>query len=186
MTLWEILFIAVALAMDAFAVSIAAGTSGWLSKARAKFRLSFHVGLFQFLMPIIGWYAGIHIAPLVSAIDHWVAFILLVFVGGRMITGALNPDDQKIKKDPTRGYTLVLLSVATSIDALAVGFSLAMLNVNIWYPAVMIGIVTSAMSLVGIRLGGYLGKLAGSWMESIGGIILILIGLRILISGLAG
>lgn len=185
MTVWEILFISVALAMDAFAVSIAAGTSGWMNNARAKFRLSFHVGLFQFLMPIIGWHAGIHIAPLVSTVDHWVAFGLLTFVGGRMIADALG-QGQKIKTDPSRGYTLVLLSVATSIDALAVGFSLALLGVNVWYPAVMIGIVTSAMSFAGIRLGGYLGKHAGSRMEIVGGAILFLIGLRILASGIAG
>lgn len=186
MNILEILFIAVALAMDAFAVSVAAGTSGLLDTHRARFRLSFHLGLFQFFMPIIGWYAGTHVAPMVSTIDHWVAFALLAFIGARMITGALSDDDETVKKDPSRGYTLVLLAVATSIDALAVGFSLAMIHVGIWYPSVMIGIITAAMSLAGIRLGGFLGQYAGSRMETVGGVILILIALRILVSGLAG
>ncbi len=186
MNVLEILFIAVALAMDAFAVSVAAGTSGLLDTARARFRLSFHLGFFQFFMPIIGWYAGIHVAPLVSSVDHWVAFGLLVFIGARMIASAIDDDGETVKKDPSRGYTLVLLAVATSIDALAIGFSLAMINVGIWYPAVMIGIVTAAMSLAGIRLGGFLGQYAGSRMETVGGVILIIIALRILVSGLAG
>jgi len=186
MSLPEILFIALALAMDSFAVSVAAGTSGWADTARAKFRLSFHLGLFQFMMPVAGWYAGVHVAPLVSAFDHWVAFGLLLFVGARMIRGGLAGADGGIVKDPTRGYSLVLLSVATSIDALAVGFSLAMVQVGIWYPSVLIGIVTAAMSLAGIRLGRFLGQFAGSRMEIAGGIILLAIGFRILVSGLAG
>jgi manganese efflux pump family protein len=186
MNITEILLIAVALAMDAFAVSIAAGTSGWMKNARAKFRLSFHVGLFQFMMPVAGWYAGIHIAPLVSTIDHWVAFALLAFVGIRMIKESFDKDGQKIKKDPSRGFTLVLLALATSIDALAVGFSLAMIRIDIWYPSVIIGVVTSAISLIGIQLGHILGKVAGSRMEMIGGAILIIIGLRILLEGIFG
>jgi len=176
----EIILIAISLAMDAFAVSIAAGTSGWMDNGRAKFRLSFHVGLFQFMMPVIGWFVGTRIAPLIAAIDHWVAFALLFFVGIRMITGAFEPDDGAVKTDPSRGATLVLLSVATSIDALAVGFSLAMVNINIWYPSVIIGVITGVMSLAGIRLGRYLGGKVGSRMEMAGGVILIVIGLRIL------
>ncbi len=186
MSIPEILFIAVALAMDAFAVSVAAGTSGLMAGARAKFRLSFHLGFFQFFMPIAGWYAGMHIAPLVSAIDHWVAFFLLSFIGIRMIADAFGDKGKKVKKDPSRGYTLVLLAVATSIDALAVGFSLAMINVDIWYPSVMIGIITAAMSLAGIQLGRFLGHRAGPRMEIAGGAILIVIAVRILASGLSG
>ncbi|MFW6081844.1 MAG: manganese efflux pump MntP family protein [Desulfosalsimonas sp.] len=179
----ELILIAVSLAMDAFAVSVAAGTAGDVSK-RAVFRLSFHFGLFQFMMPVIGWYAGSNIAPLISAVDHWVAFGLLLFVGARMIHGGLYPDREKPARDPSRGMTLVMLSVATSIDALAVGFSLAMINVSIWYPSVMIGVITSAMSLAGIRLGRFFGKKLGPRMEIIGGTVLIFIGLRILAADL--
>lgn len=176
----EIILIAVGLAMDAFAVSIAAGTSGKLGGKRGIFRLSFHFGLFQAIMPVIGWYAGIHIAALISAVDHWVAFGLLLFVGGRMIKGSFETDTSGFKNDPSRGASLVILSVATSIDALAVGLSLAMLDVNIWYPCVIIGIITAGLSVIGIQTGKFFGRKLGSRMEMVGGVILILIGCRIL------
>ncbi|MBA2879806.1 putative Mn2+ efflux pump MntP [Desulfosalsimonas propionicica] len=183
MNIAEIILIALSLAMDAFAVSVAAGTAGRLHP-RAVFRLSFHFGLFQFMMPVLGWYAGSRVAHLVSAVDHWVAFGLLMFVGLRMIRGSLENPSEQIKKDPSRGLTLVVLSVATSIDALAVGFSLAMMNVGIWYPSIMIGVITSAMSLAGIRLGRVFGRRFGPRMEMTGGIILVAIGTRILIADL--
>ena len=170
--------------MDAFAVSIAAGTSGRLAGKRATFRLSFHFGLFQAIMPLIGWYAGIRIAHLISAFDHWVAFGLLLLVGGRMIMASFQTEAETFDKDPSRGFSLVLLSVATSIDALAVGLSLAMINISIWYPCAMIGIITAGLSVVGIRAGKYFGEKLGPRMELIGGVILILIGLKILIGDL--
>ncbi len=184
MELIEILLIAVGLAMDAFAVSIAAGTSGKLVGKRAIFRLSFHFGLFQAMMPVIGWYAGIHIAALISSVDHWIAFALLLFVGIRMIMGAFATETETFAADPSRGASLIVLSVATSIDALAVGLSLAMLQVSIWYPSAVIGIITAALSVVGIQAGKYLGRKLGSRMELVGGVILILIGCRILASHL--
>ena len=183
MNLIEIILIALSMAMDAFAVSVAAGTAGPIG-GRATFRLSFHFGLFQFMMPVAGWYAGSRIAPLVSAVDHWIAFGLLLLVGLHMIRGSLEPPAEKIHRDPSRGLTLVILSVATSIDALAVGFSLAMVNVGIWYPSIMIGVITSAMSIAGIRLGRMFGRRFGGRMEMIGGIILIFIGLRIVAADL--
>lgn len=180
----EILLIAVGLAMDAFAVSIAAGTSGRLSGKRGIFRLSFHFGLFQAMMPVIGWYAGTHIAALIQAVDHWIAFFLLLFVGIRMIRGGLHPAEETFSSDPSRGATLVLLSLATSIDALAVGLSLAMLSVRIWQPSAVIGIVTAGLSVVGIQAGKFIGRRVGSRMELAGGVILILIGCRILLTHL--
>lgn len=184
MGLIEILFIAVGLAMDAFAVSLAAGTTGRASHPRAMFRLSFHFGLFQFLMPVAGWAMGMNIAVYIEAVDHWVAFGLLAFVGVRMIRAGLNPDERNRKGDPSRGLTLVTLCLATSIDALAVGLSLAMLKVDIWYPSAVVGVVTAGMSLAGIRLGRRLGTAFGKRMEIIGGVILLLIGFRILLSHL--
>ncbi len=180
----EILLIAVGLAMDAFAVSVAAGTSGLISGKRAYFRLSFHFGLFQAMMPVIGWAAGITVAHLISAVDHWIAFSLLAFVGTRMIISAFQTDTETFRRDPSKGMSLVILSVATSIDALAVGLSLAMININIWYPSALIGIITAGLSVIGIRAGKFVGKKFGSGMEFIGGIILIGIGLRILIAHL--
>jgi len=185
MNIFEILMIAVGLAMDAFAVSVAAGTSGKLEGKRGVFRLSFHFGLFQAFMPVIGWAAGITVAHLISAVDHWIAFGLLAFVGGRMIHSAMQTDTETFQADPSRGASLVLLSVATSIDALAVGLSLAMINVSIWYPCVIIGLVTAAMSVIGIRAGRYFGQKLGHRMAFAGGVILILIGLKILVSHLA-
>lgn len=183
MGLLEITFIAVGLAMDAFAVSLAAAASGRAQGARAWFRLSFHFGLFQFFMPVIGWFAGSRVAPLVSAVDHWIALALLSFVGLRMIRAGLGAEEQ-LPPDPSRGLTLVVLSVATSIDALAVGFSLAMLEVAIWIPSVTIGLVTASLSLIGLALGRRLSGRFGRYSAVAGGVLLILIGLRIVLADL--
>ena len=182
---FEILMIAVGMAMDAFAVSLGAGASGHARDGRAIFRLSFHFGLFQFLMPVIGWYLGSTVAPYIATVDHWIAFGLLAFVGGRMIRAGLDANQEVLAKDPSRGLTLVALCVATSIDALAIGLSLAMLRVTIWYPSVVIGVVTGGLSLVGLHLGTQLGTRFGKRMEIVGGVILVAIGLRLLVSHVA-
>jgi len=170
--------------MDASAVSLAAAAAGFATDARAKFRLSFHFGLFQFVMPVLGWLMGISFVSYFKAVDHWIAFCLLAFVGIRMIREGMETASEKQKKDPSRGMTMVMLSVATSIDALAIGLSLAMLEVNIWYPSVMIGIITSGMSLLAIKIGTKLGVVFGKRMEIFGGVILLFIGFRILFSHL--
>ena len=182
----EILFLALSMAMDAFAVCLAAGTLEKMQEPRPTFRLSFHFGLFQFIMPVIGWLVGETIEPLIRNFDHWIAFGLLGFVGGRMIYSAFGGADEEQPNDPSRGWTLVLLSVAVSIDALAVGLSLGVLGVVVWYPAIVIGVVTSVLSLVGLRIGSRLGRRFGRSVEIIGGIILIGIGLRILLQHLTG
>ncbi|MGD0265689.1 MAG: manganese efflux pump MntP family protein [Candidatus Methylomirabilota bacterium] len=177
----ETLMIAVGLAMDAFAVSLAAGTSGRAIGRRAAFRLSFHFGLFQFMMPVIGWFLGAAIAPQISSFDHWIAFALLVFVGVRMIRSGFDDRAETFATDPSRGLALVVLAIATSIDALAIGLSLAMLRIKIWYPSAVIGLVTSGLSLFGLRMGTRLGARFGKRMEIVGGAILTLIGLRTLL-----
>jgi len=184
MNVLEIVFIAIGLAMDASAVSLVAAASGYAKDKRAVFRLSFHFGLFQFLMPILGWILGRNIVEHISSIDHWVAFSLLMIVGVKMILSGIKPSEQNIKKDPSRGFTLIMLSIATSIDALAIGLSLAMLKVEIWYPSIIIGIVTATLSFAAIRLGNQIGILVGQRMEIVGGTILIAIGSRILLSHL--
>ena len=186
MSLLDVLMIAVGLAMDAFAVSLGAGASGQAVGGRAEFRLSFHFGLFQFLMPVAGWFLGVRIAALLASVDHWIAFGLLVFVGARMIRSGFDKDGKAYTSDPSRGLTLVLLATATSIDALAIGLSLGMLRVRIWYPSVVIGVVTGGLSLLGIRLGARLGTRFGKPMEIAGGAILSLLGLRILLAHLVG
>jgi putative Mn2+ efflux pump MntP len=180
----EILFIALSMAMDAFAVCLGVGANRQSEGFRPTFRLSFHFGLFQFILPVVGWFAGMTVAGYIKTVDHWVAFALLAFVGGRMIRAGFDPEEQTSRNDPSRGWTMVMLSLAVSIDALAIGLSLALVNVQIWYPAVVIGIVTGLVSLLGLRLGNGLGKKFGKRMEVIGGIVLVVIGVRILISHL--
>lgn len=176
-----VLGIALGLAMDAFAVSIASGLKLARVTPRHVFRLSFHFGLFQFLMPVIGWFAGRQMASLVASFDHWIAFGLLSLIGGRMLWEAASNGESDSGADPTRGMTLVALSVATSIDALAAGASLAFLDQSIWTPSVTTGVVTSALTAIGIAFGSRFGRRWGRWAEVIGGCVLILIGLRILV-----
>ena len=178
------LFIAVGLSMDAFAVSLGAGTNRQSNNTRSRLRLAFHFGLFQAMMPVLGWLAGSSIDRFISSIDHWVAALLLAFVGGKMIRGGLSAEPDVYIEDPSRGKSLVMLSVATSIDALAVGLSLAMLKVHIVTPAVIIGVVTFSLSLVGSFVGNYLGYKFGKVTQVLGGVILIFIGLRVLFTHL--
>jgi manganese efflux pump family protein len=180
----EIICIALGLAMDAFAVALAAGASGRAGGARATFRLSFHFGLFQFLMPVLGWYGGSIFAARIAAADHWIAFGLLAIIGGRMVRSGVGAPEEAKPGDPSKGLSLVALSVATSIDALAVGLSIAMLRVDVWYPAIVIGIVAAAMTLAGMRLGRRLGIRFGQRMELVGGLVLLGIGVKILLEHL--
>ena len=184
MNLIEILLIAFGLAMDAFAVCLGAGTTQHISGPRPVFRLAFHFGLFQALMPVLGWLVGSTIEQWIAPVDHWIAFGLLAFVGVRMIRSGLDTEGESHATDPSRGATLIMLSVATSIDAFAVGLSLAVLGVGIILPSIIIGLVAGGMSLLGIFLGGRLGKTFGKRMEVVGGLILIAIGVRVVVSHL--
>ncbi len=173
------LFVAVGLAMDAFAVSLGIGTSQVANKPRPLFRLSFHMGLFQGLMTFLGWLAGSTIAGYISAVDHWVALALLAFVGIRMIRSGLDPENNLHKTDPSRGGTLIVICIATSIDAMAVGIGLAMLKTEIIFPSLIIAVVTLGLSLFGLLAGNSLGEKFGKRMEILGGLILLSIGLQI-------
>jgi putative Mn2+ efflux pump MntP len=187
MPFWTIFLIAIGLAMDCFAVSLGVGTAGTATGPRPIFRLFFHFGLFQGGMTLLGWLAGKTVIPYVASVDHWVAFVLLAFVGLRMLRGGLQKaGGEPAIPDPSRGLTLVMLSVATSIDALAVGLSLALLSVNVFWSALLIGGVSAVLSLVGLLIGNQLGLRFGKAMEILGGIILIGIGLRVLIMHLLG
>lgn len=170
--------------MDAFAVSVSTGASRFSDGGRAALRVSLSFGSFQFMMPLVGWYLGLTMSPIIAPFDHWIAFALLAFVGLRMIRIGISHDKKFYPADPTKGLTLLLLSIATSIDAIAIGLSLAFLRVNIWYPSTMIGITTASLSLLGIRMGKALGSKFGERMEILGGIILNLVGLRILLTHL--
>ena len=175
---WLRLFgIALALAADAFAVAVVAGTSLKVLTKRHLFRLSFHFGLFQALMLAAGWLIGHALYALLASTAHWVAFVLLVLVGANIIRHALHPPSEThIAIDPTSGWQLVFLSVATSLDALAVGLSLAMIGVSIAISASIVGVVATALTLLGMPLGNRASLLWGKRIEIFGGLILIAIG----------
>lgn len=177
-----IILIAIALAMDAFAVAITAGFQIRQLNIRHIFRLSWHFGIFQAIMPVIGWYSGQTVVRLIENYDHWTAFLLLVWVGAGMIKGAFKDENERPFIDPTRGKRLVILSFATSIDALAVGFSLAALKVSIVLPVIVIGLVAFIFTTIGLFVGNRLSTSTrtGKQAEIIGGVVLIGIGVKIL------
>jgi putative Mn2+ efflux pump MntP len=184
MSLTTVLALAVGLAMDAFAVALATGVTLKTVSGRQAFRLAFHFGLFQALMPILGWAGGMTVARRLETLDHWIAFLLLAGVGGKMLWEALWGEAEAVRSDPTKGFSLVMLSVATSLDALAVGLSLSMLRVPVWGPALIIGLVCAAFTMAGLKLG----RMAASAThleraaEALGGLVLLAIGARILYS----
>ena len=178
-----ILLIALALAVDAFAVALAAGVSLCRVNGRQVFRLAFHFGFFQAGMNILGWLGGLTVRSLIESLDHWLAFGLLAFVGLKMIWEAIREArEEGAGADPTRGRMLVTLSVATSIDSLAVGLSFAVLEISVWLPALIIGLVAAALTGLGLRLGCLLGAASrlGSRAEIVGGLVLLAIGFKIL------
>jgi len=188
MSILNLLAIALALAMDAFAVAIAVGMELKKVNFRQTFRLSWHFGFFQAAMPVIGWILGMKVRSAIERYDHWAAFVLLAFVGGKMLKEAFepkttDPDQVLQKRDPTRGASLVVLSVATSIDALAIGISLSMIHVSIVFPAVVIGVIASTITIIGLHAGSRLGAVSrfSALAEILGGLILLAIGFKILI-----
>jgi putative Mn2+ efflux pump MntP len=193
--------LACALAMDAFAVAVVTGLTLDPLTRRQVLRLYFHFGLFQALMPAIGWAAGMAVHRYIEAFDHWIAFGLLAFVGGRMLWEARQGEDgegregeggevregehgRQPRRDPTAGWSLAVLSVATSVDALAVGLSLAMIGSEILVPALVIGVVAFGFTAAGMRLGRRADAAWGRRVEVLGGVVLIGIGLRILVEHL--
>ena len=182
MPFFSLLALACALAMDAFAVAIAVGIVLKKANPRQTFRLAWHFGLFQALMPVAGWLCGKTISGLVRAYDHWIAFALLAAIGGNMIREALMDEEERQETDATRGWSLIILSVATSIDALAVGFSMSLLNTPIVVPAVIIGLVAAGFTAAGLHLGRLMasGKRLSRYAEIIGGLVLWAIAINIL------
>ena len=184
LSLWELAALALALAADVFTVSLGVGTSGHARTVRPALRLAFHFGLFQGLMTVLGWGAGYGLARLISTIDHWVALGLLTIVGVRMIRASLRPEARPFTSDPTRGAMMVLLSVATSLDAFGVGLSLEILQTGVAASAALIGGVSFAMGLAGLGLGGRLSERFGQRLGAVGGIVLIAIGVRVVVTHL--
>jgi len=175
----SIIFISVSLAMDAFAVSIANGMTTTLKKRKNALIMASFFSVFQMLMPIAGWLAGLAMAELVMGVDHWVAFSLLTIIGVKMIYESSKKEKSE-QDSRLHIHTLLTLSVATSIDALMVGLSFAFLETAIAIPIAAIGIVTFTLSFVGYLFGNVLGKIFKNKIKTMGGIILILIGVKIL------
>ena len=188
MPLFLVLGVAVALAMDCFAITLglACGTKGLTMKQAVRMAAFF--GGFQFVMPVAGWLAGDKLLGFIKSFDHWVAFGLLALIGGRMIyeSFGLNEEGMACRPDQTQGMRLVVLSLATSIDALAVGLSLGVIRTGILYPAAVIGVTSFVLTIAGAKLGPVAGRLAGRRAELLGGLILIGIGVKILVEHLAG
>lgn len=176
--------IAVGLAMDAFAVSIAAGAVICVIRFRYAFKIGITFGLFQFIMPILGWFLALQIKQLIGQFDHWIAFVLLLIVGGRMIYESFRIDERKSRFVLLSVGWLIAMGLATSIDALIIGVTFALLGSLIILPSIVIGIVAFSFSFIGFVLGCRIGHLFENKVEIAGGIILIGIGLKILIQHL--
>jgi manganese efflux pump family protein len=186
------LLIALALSMDAFAVSIASGICVAKLSLRHALRASFFFGVFQFAMPIAGWLLGGTFRGYIQGFDHWIAFGLLAFVGGKMIKESFEvkdpqscSDEEKSRSDIRSLKTLLLLSVATSIDALAVGLSYSMIHSPILIPSLVIGLVTFGLCMVGVEFGKRVGARFERWAVVAGGVVLMGIGVKLLIDHIA-
>ena len=176
-----LLGVAVALGMDAFAVALAVSSGLNPVTFSHIFRLTWHFGLFQSMMTFIGWSGGATVSSMFGGLNDWVAFGILVFVGLKMLKESWNTAKRVEGFDPTKGWSLVSLSVATSLDALAVGISFSLIGMKILVPVIIIGVTALLMTLVGMKVGHYAGKSLGKWAERAGAIVLIIIGARILV-----
>jgi putative Mn2+ efflux pump MntP len=179
-----IILVAVGLAMDAFAVSVANGMAVAKLRVGYALKIALFFGLFQALMPVLGWFLGLGLRDLIEAVDHWLAFGLLAVIGGKMIYESTRLEKAENPTSPLGIRMLLLLSVATSIDALAVGLTLTFIKVPIATPAIIIGVVTFALSYAGVFIGDKFGHFFEKKVEVLGGLILIGIGLKILIEHL--
>lgn len=184
MHLAEIVFIAVGLAADSFAVSVSSGAIIDKMRFRHAMRMALFFSFFQGLMPWVGWSIGGFAGDTFQAVDHWIAFVLLCCVGGKMIYESFSLNAETPSSNPLNLYILITLSVATSIDALAVGFTFSFLDIGIGEPIIVIGLVTFVFSLAGAYIGSAFGHIFENRIECVGGLILIAIGIKILLEHL--
>jgi putative Mn2+ efflux pump MntP len=179
-----IILIAIGLAMDAFAVSIASGVTLKGLKTTGALKIAASFGIFQAIMPLIGWFAGKSFSSFIVGVDHWIAFCLLSMVGVKMIYESTKMDSIEKRFDPLKPSVLLVLSLATSIDALAVGVTFSFLNISIITPVIVIGLITFFLAFIGGMFGNRLGSFLEGKIEIFGGLILIGIGLKILLEHL--
>lgn len=184
MGIFELFLLGVGLSMDAFAVSICKGLAAKKVGLRHMCTAGLWFGGFQALMPLLGFFLGSAFYRYITAFDHWIAFVLLAFIGGKMIREAMEPDDVSEEDSSFGAGTMLIMAIATSIDALAVGITFAFLQVRIWLAVGLIGLTTFAFSAAGVRIGSIFGAKWKAKAETAGGVILILIGLKILLEHL--
>ena len=180
----EIFLIGVGLSMDAFAVSICKGLSMQKVKKRDVFIIALFFGGFQALMPFIGWFLGRGFESYITSIDHWIAFILLSIIGGKMVKDAFSTENSENCNEGVGFKTMIVLAIATSIDALAVGITFAFLNVNLILAIALIGSITFFLSVIGTKVGNVFGDRYENKAELFGGVILIFLGIKILLEHL--
>ncbi len=179
----EVVLISVSLAMDAFAVAVCKGMAMKRGTTRKGVIIALYFGTFQALMPFIGYTLGLRFEKAINSIDHWIAFALLGIIGINMIKESLKNDDEDVNDDVSF-KTMFILALATSIDALAVGVTFAFLRVYIFIPLICIGLITFVMSFLGVKIGNKFGEKLKNKSEILGGIILILMGIKILLDHL--
>ena len=182
MSIWDLFILAVGLSMDAFAVSVCKGLSLGKIKAKHMCIAGAWFGGFQALMPLIGYFLGSFFAEMIEKYDHWVAFVLLAIIGGNMIKESFDKDEKVDSSMDVK--SMLLLAIATSIDALAVGVTFAFLQVQIVPAVSFIGVITFIFSAVGVKIGSLFGTKYKSKAELFGGIVLVLIGIKILLEGI--
>lgn len=177
-------FLGLGLAADAFAVSLSSGFVIQRIKFNKALKIALFFGIFQAVMPLIGWLMGLSFREFITSVDHWIAFILLLGIGGKMIYEAYSNIEDDDKFNPLETYTLFALAIATSIDALAAGLGLSLLKTSILLPCTVIGLITFFLSFVGVFIGHKFGSIFNKKIELLGGLVLIFIGSKILIEDL--
>lgn len=183
MRLLELLLLSIGLAMDAFAVSVCKGISMKKMNWKKACIIGLYFGGFQALMPMLGYFLGATFEGFVTSVDHWIAFVLLAIIGGNMIKESFNKETENCNDD-TSFKTMIILAIATSIDALAVGITFAFLKVNLLLAISLIGVTSFILSVIGTKIGNRFGDKYENLAELIGGVILILLGLKILLEHL--
>ncbi len=180
--MFDIFFIALALGVDAFSVAVVAGACFLSISLREKWSLILHFGFFQFIMTVIGFFLGDSISYYIKAFDHWLILLLLGLIGTKLIYDSFTEKEQesnKLQKDFFSEKNILLLSIATSIDALAIGISFSIIKQSVLFPSIIIGIIAAIMSFIGISLGRKIGSKTSKSMQVIAGIVLIVIGIKI-------
>jgi len=184
MGLLEIILIAIGLSMDAFAVSITLGLTVKKPKIKEVLIPGIYFGFFQAIMPLIGYFAGINFAGKIQNLDHWLAFVLLGFIGGKMMIESFSKKEKKVNGNPFLFMKMFLLAIATSIDALAVGITFSFFEINIFKAIIITGLITFCISIGGVKVGNLFGAKFKSKAEFFGGAVLVILGFKILIEHL--